>query len=91
MEYKFTGHALRRMVLRAISPEEVKAAVQTGTVIKEYPDDKPNPSRLILARINNRPIHVVSAYEKEIDSEIIITAYEPDKKGWSDDFTERRQ
>lgn len=79
------------MALRAISPEEVKTVVQNGTVIKEYPDDKPNPSRLIMAVINGRPLHIVASYEKEIDSEIIITAYEPDKKNWFEDFTKRRK
>ena len=47
-------------------------------VIKEYPDDTPYPSRLILGYDNNRPIHVVSAYDQNDDMEYIITVYEPD-------------
>ena len=30
----------------------------------EYPEDKPYPSKLFLAFINNRPLHVVYSYNE---------------------------
>ena len=59
-------------------------------VIKEYPNDTPYPSRLILGYDGNRPIHVVSAYDHNDDIEYIITVYEPDTQLWTSDFTKRR-
>jgi len=79
------------MALRLISPEEVKDVLKYGKVIKEYSDDKPNPSRLILSTVNGRPLHVLAAYANEIDSEIIVTAYEPNLEHWSEDFSKRRK
>ena len=64
--------------------------IENGTVIKSYPDDTPYPSRLILGFDGQRPVHVVSAYNSENDTEYVITVYEPDALKWSDDFTERR-
>lgn len=70
--------------------EAVKSVVENGVTIKEYKDDTPYPSRLILGYYNNHPLHVVSAYNATDDSEYIITVYEPSKELWSDDFTKRR-
>lgn len=57
---------------------------------KDYPDDTPYPSRLILGFDGERPLHVVSAYNAENDTEYVITVYEPDVQKWSNNFTERR-
>jgi hypothetical protein len=40
----FTGHAFARMFARAITPAEVRAVVDHGETIAEYPDDKPIPA-----------------------------------------------
>ena len=90
MRYYFSGHVLRRMAERSISPDAIKAVIENGTVIREYPDDTPCPSRLILGYDGTRPIHVVSSYSPTDDIERVITAYEPDARLWSADFTERR-
>ena len=78
------------MVERRFSPDTIKSVIKNGTIIKTYPDDTPYPSRLILGFDEERPIHVVSAYSSENDTEYVITVYEPDSSKWSDDFTERR-
>lgn len=90
MQYLFSGHVFRRMAERKISPEIIKQVIKDGVVIKEYPDDTPYPSRLILGFDNNRPIHVVTAYNKKDDVEVIITVYEPDEEKWTSGFTERK-
>ncbi len=78
------------MAERGFSPDIIKSVIENGTVIKSYPDDTPYPSRLILGFDGKRPVHVVSAYSSENDTEYVITVYEPDLLKWSDDFTERR-
>ena len=50
----FTGHAFTRMFARAISPDEVRAVVDRGETIAEYPDDTPYPSALLLATVGGR-------------------------------------
>ena len=78
------------MAERGFSPDTIKSVIENGTVIKSYPDDTPYPSRLILGFDGKRPVHVVSAYSSENDTEYVITVYEPDPLKWTDDFTERR-
>ena len=90
MNFSFSGHAFKRMAERGFSPEIIKAAIENGFVIKNYPDDTPFPSRLILWFEGGRPIHIVSAYNSDSDTEYVITVYEPDSLKWSNDFTERR-
>ena len=90
MNFSFSGHVFKRMAERRFSPEMIKSVIENGTVIKSYPDDTPYPSRLILGFDEQRPVHVVSAYNSENDTEYVITVYEPDTLKWSDDFTERR-
>ena len=90
MEYLFSGHSFKRMAERRFSPDMIKSIIKKGIIIKEYPDDTPYPSRLILGYDGNRPIHVVAAYNQNDDMEYIITAYEPDAQLWNSDFTKRR-
>lgn len=90
MKLLISGHALRRMVERSISPDVVRSIVEAGTVIIEYPDDKPYPSRLLLGWDGERPVHVVAAHEQDGENEYIITVYVPDATIWNEDYTRRR-
>ena len=90
VNFSFSGHVFRRMAERGFSPDTIKSVIENGTVIKSYPDDSPYPSRLILGFDGVRPVHVVSAYNSEDDTEYVITVYEPDPLKWSNDFSKRR-
>jgi len=48
-------HAVRRMAERGISRAEVEQPIAQGETIESYPDDKPYPSRLVLANVKGRP------------------------------------
>lgn len=78
------------MAERGFSPDVIKQTIENGIVIKEYPDDKPYPSRLILGFDGTRPVHVVSAYNPDDDTEYVITVYEPDSERWEDNFRVRK-
>lgn len=73
-----------------VNSDIIKHVIQNGSIIKEYPEDTPYPSRLILGYEEKRPVHVVSAYNPADDTEYVITAYKPDLIHWSENFTERR-
>ncbi|MCP5050651.1 MAG: DUF4258 domain-containing protein [bacterium] len=87
---KYSGHAINQMFKRQISKDEVSYVVDYGEVIKEYPDDKPYPSRLLMGYKNKRPLHVVLAFDNNSETCYIITAYVPDFKLWTEDFKKRR-
>jgi uncharacterized protein DUF4258 len=77
------------MAERGIREEDVARVIVEGKEIESYPDDQPYPSRLLLGRVGNRPIHVVTATaEHEI---IVITVYEPDPAFWEPGFGRRRK
>ena len=87
----FRVHAIQRMFERAISETDVRSVLQVGETIAEYADDLPYPSRLIFARVDGRPIHVLAAYDAPNAVTIIITVYEPDPALWQSDFRKRKK
>lgn len=48
MRLVFRVHAIERMFQYGIGAEDVKDVLEQGETIKEYPDDTPYPSRLVL-------------------------------------------
>ena len=93
MEYKqilFSGHAVRQMFGRGIQTADVLAVIKNGRIIIEYPNDNPYPSCLMLGFVNCVPLHVVFAVDGESQTGIVVTAYIPDIRLWSDDFGSRR-
>jgi len=74
------------MFKRGIRTEEIEAVLVSGQVIKEYPDDKPYPSFLMLGFSSNRPLHIVASTDKSVNCNI-ITTYEPDAALWDKNFS----
>ena len=85
----FRVHAIRRMFERGISSEDVRHVLDAGTTIESYPEDSPYPSRLVLAFVGQRALHVVAADDEEEGQTIVITAYEPDPESWDETFRRR--
>ena len=86
----FRIHALRQMFQRRISDVDIRELLSNGTIIENYPDDLPYPSFLVSGTVNDRPLHVVMAYNNVDREAIVITAYEPDPDMWSDNYSRRR-
>ena len=86
----FSGHAVRRMFDRSISPLDVVEVIRAGEIITDYLEDKPFPSYLLLGFIRGRPLHVVVAVEDQAGKCYIVTAYDPDPDLWEPDFRTRR-
>lgn len=84
-------HALERMMERGISRSIVKDVLLSGEIIEAYPDDKPFPSALFLGSVEEKPFHVVTAYDAKSEYCFVITAYKPDLEHFEADFKTRRQ
>lgn len=82
-------HCSVRLEQRAITEDDIKAAIQNGEIIENYPDDYPWPSCLILGHTNNKPLHICLASNYEAVK--LITAYYPDPLKWSSDFKNRKE
>lgn len=86
----FLPHALHQMLRpeRMIRRSDVRAVIENGEVIEDYPTDVRGPSCLMLGMgTDGRPVHVVCA--PRADYLAVITAYLPDISEWSDDFRRR--
>ena len=57
----FRRHAWERMESRGISVLDILHVLASGEQIEQYPEDTPFPSTLLLARVGERPLHVVAA------------------------------
>ena len=86
----FRVHAIRRMIQRGISAEDIHRVMDSGEVIEEYPEDDPYPSRLMLGWIGSRPLHVAAADNRDDLETVVITVYDPDPAQWEPDFRTRR-
>ena len=82
-----SGHGFQRMFERYITVTDVESILSDGEIIKEYLDDKPYPSYLLLGIIKNKPVHIVVAKNKNIC--ILITAYFPDSSIWDSTFRKK--
>lgn len=86
---QWTEHVMKRLIKRNITRAEVKAALLSGKIIEEYPNDYPFPSCLILGIcLPEIYLHVVCGIGN--DRLWIITAYRPDITIWDKSFTKRR-
>ena len=58
-EYRFSEHAIKRMIKKFIERFEVAEAIIRGKAIEEYPEDKYSPSCLIYGKTKKgRDLHV---------------------------------
>lgn len=84
-------HALKRLLERELSREDVLLTLQNGEVIEEYPNDFPFSSCLIFNNDYLNPIHVVVALDIESMRVFIITVYRPDEFNFEQDFKTRKK
>jgi hypothetical protein len=86
----FLAHAVAQMSRpdRMIGASEVRAVIDGGEIIEDYPEDVRGHSCLMLGLgSGNRPVHVVCSPKE--DYLAVITAYLPDPEEWTGDFRRR--
>lgn len=87
---EYSLHAVRQMVARNITPEEVTAAILAGEVIEDYPEDKYGPSCLVLGRTEGgRSLHIQCTCPSRPLVKI-ITAFEPAPAAWDASLNHRK-
>jgi hypothetical protein len=65
-QIRITDHADEEAQNDRLSYDEIFSSVLTGTIIEDYPDDKPYPSCLVAGNIfEGKPVHSVWAYNEE--------------------------
>ena len=85
-----TKHGKIRLLERNISVDDILYAISSGIIIKQYDDDRPLPSCLILGKDrSNRSLHLVVSHDDQYI--YLITAYYPDPEIWSEDFTKKKE
>lgn len=85
-----TKHAKQRLAERDIKIADIVNCIKTGEIIKQYEDDKPLPSCLILGiSTKDRNIHIVVSHDD--DFIYLITAYYPTSEHWKNDFKTRKE
>lgn len=87
---KYAEHAVVQMFKRNISTFEVEYAIDSGQIIRNYPDDKPYPSCLVIGYLKEKITHVVIAFNSNKEECIIITAYVPDPEIWNKDLKSKK-
>lgn len=87
---RFSRHAFERMFERGLSPAVIEQCLLTAEPIKDYPDDRPFPSVLLLAFHRQTPVHLVVARDALTEDRVVVTVYVPDAKRWGEDFKTRR-
>jgi len=90
LNFIYRTHAVERLFEREISEVDLEQAIQHGKIIEEYLNDKPYPSFLVSGyekEDKEKPLHVV--YAKNHNDIIIITAYRPDQKKWTNNCETR--
>lgn len=87
-QYLLTAHASNRAASRNIVSQEIEEAVAAGAVIEDYPDDKYEPSCLIMGATQaGRVLHLQVSYLPGVK---IITVYEASSDEWESDWKTRK-
>ncbi len=86
--YGFSDHAVKRMIKRSISRQEIETVINEGEIIEEYPHDKYSQSCLVYGKTKaERDLYIQVSLPPAV---IVITAYEPDPEEWENCRNSRR-
>lgn len=87
---KWSLHAIKRLRERGISMDDFKDCILNGEIIRQYPDDRPTPSCLVLGWVHHgTALHVVIGCDGVFL--YAITAYYPDLNEWEPDMKTRKE
>ena len=90
-QFEFSQHATDQSIIRHISVQELREAIEGSEVIEDYPDDKYGPSCLILGFTESkRALHIQCSYPSRPLVKI-ITLYEPDPSRWINFKTRKKE
>ncbi len=88
-KYFMSQHAVVESAKDMVDDEDIVAAILSGELIEDYPDDKRGHSCLICGKMRDgRYLHVVAGMAEE--NAVIITTYLPSSDKWETPFKRRQ-
>jgi len=91
----FRVHAARQMFKRGMFEADVRAALDGGEIIEDYPEDEPFPSRLVLGWVwfqrTRVPLHLVVSFDARANTIYLVTVYQPTLSDWMPGFRARKK
>lgn len=92
-DIKVSAHGYDELAEDGILVKEILANVKNAVVIEDYPKYPKGHCMLVLQKdFKGRPIHVVWGIPRNANSPaVLITAYRPDPKLWTNDLLRRKK
>ena len=92
-EVEVSRHGLQELTADGILLVVAIASVSDARVVEDYPDFHKGPSVLASQRDNSgEVIHVLWGIGRDTTTPaVLVTAYRPDPRQWSDDFMRRKR
>lgn len=87
--YFITTHAKQRMGQRKVTDQDVQLVIAMGDVIEQYPEARPFPKALFMARIKGEPLYVSCAFDGKYAHIVTVHWYDPGV--WVDPWTRRKE
>lgn len=92
-EVLVSQHGRERLAASAITTDEIYSGVEAAKIVEEYVDAWKGPTILLPQQDTlGRPLHVLWGLTKNASGPaVLVTAYRPDPRLWTDDFKARKR